>query len=297
MPSIAIVSYLVDELPPSAPPGFATLRLIFSEGVPREVPLSDGWSVILYAPTGIARAWLDRDPAEVVASSDDERRPHAGTADVASRAAPRLVIRRGGVPLGALPLAAGVKGTFRAPAALLELVPLAWEIRAGAMRGGSPNSARIELAWRSRVIPAGIATSSGAAGDGAPDIPVPPPADDAPPPTDGPPPVVTPPVVTPPVVTPPVVTPPVVTPPVVTPPVVTPPPVVVAPNNRVIVTREDANGRNTHFRDVITNEEFDREEFVRRIKRDEYPGYLVRMMNGVETPMSRPSGTPADDLG
>ena len=123
MPSIAIESYLVDELPPSAPPGFATLRLTFSEGVPRELALSDGWSVIVYAPTGIARAWLDRDPAEVVASSDDERRPHAGGDDLAGRAAPRLVIRRGGAPLGALPLAAGVKGTFGAPSALLEVVP------------------------------------------------------------------------------------------------------------------------------------------------------------------------------
>jgi len=147
---IPLEPFLVDDAPPEAPPGFATARFSF-EAVPRECALSDGWSAVLYAPTGIARAWLDADPLEVVSASDAELAASAAPANGLARVATRLVIRRGGALVGALPLAAGVIGTFHAPAALLELVPLSWEIRAGAMRGGSPNGARLAIAWRSRV--------------------------------------------------------------------------------------------------------------------------------------------------
>jgi hypothetical protein len=161
VPGIAIESYLVDELPAAAPAGFALVRSVF-EGLPAVIPIADGWSVILYAPTGVARTWLDGNPAEVVSASQDEFAPHSGTADGIARAPARLVIRRGGALLGALPLAAGVRGTFHAPSAMLEIVPLSWEIRAGAMRGGSPGGARIELAWRSRIVAAGVLTGGAA---------------------------------------------------------------------------------------------------------------------------------------
>jgi hypothetical protein len=166
VPRIAIESYLVDDLPATAPPGFAVLQTAV-DSVPRELALADGWSVIFYAPTGIARAWLDGDPAEVLSSSRDEAVPHATGGEEAARAAARLVIRRGGALLGALPLAAGVMGTFHAPSAMLEIVALSWEIRAAAMRGGSPGSARIELAFRSRVVPAGVLTGGAARGNGS----------------------------------------------------------------------------------------------------------------------------------
>lgn len=96
-------------------------------------------------------------------SSDQARLPHDAAGEGATRTAPRLVIRRGGSPLGALPLAAGVMGAFHAASALLELMPLAWELRVGALRGGVPSGARLELAWRSRVVPAGVITGGGAA--------------------------------------------------------------------------------------------------------------------------------------
>ena len=166
MSRIAIESYLVDDLPATAPPGFAVLQTAV-DSMPHELALADGWSVILYAPTGIAREWLDGDPAAVVSSSRLESVPHAAPGDEAARAAPRLVIRRGGALLGALPLAAGVIGTFHTPSAMLEIVAVSWEIRAGAMRGGSPGSARIELAFRSRVVPAGVLTGGTARGSGS----------------------------------------------------------------------------------------------------------------------------------
>jgi hypothetical protein len=163
VPGIAIESYLINKLPVTAPSGFAVLRTTF-EGLPHELTLSDRWSAIVYAPTGMARVWLDGDPADVVSASQQEFLPHTATDDRVACSA-RLVIRRGGAPLGALPLAAGVIGTFRAPSALLEIVPLSWEIRVGAMRGGSPGGARIELAWRSRIVPPGVLTGVAAPRD------------------------------------------------------------------------------------------------------------------------------------
>lgn len=154
MSRIAIESYLIDEVPLVVPPGFAVLRVGFAEGVPRELVLADGWSVIVQVPTGVARTWLDGDPTDLVASDQLERVPHSSAlvVDEIARAAPRIVVRRNGSLLGALALSSGVVSSFSAQSALLELIPLRWEIRAGAMRGRVPNSAKIELAWRSRVM-------------------------------------------------------------------------------------------------------------------------------------------------
>jgi hypothetical protein len=157
------------------------------------------------------------------------------------------VIRRGGAPLGALPLAAGVMGRYYMPSAMLELVPLAWEIKSGTMRGGATSSARLDVAWRSRLLKPGVATGSGGSAGGGP-------SGDA-------------------------------------------PPAAVAPNHRVVVIREDRTGRNTRFRDVVTGREMTREELVTEIRAGNYPGYEIRTINGLETPMSRPSTTPDDNLG
>lgn len=161
MRAIPIESQFVHELPTTAPPGFSVVRNAF-DGLPGEFALSDGWSAILYAPTGIARVWLDTDPDEVASSSREEFLPHVAIAAEAARSAARLVIRRDGILRGALALAAGVMGTFHAPSALLQIVPLSWEIRAGAMRGGVTGGARIDVAWRSRTATGGVVTGAGA---------------------------------------------------------------------------------------------------------------------------------------
>src|SRR5262245_42677924 len=72
---IPIASFLVDERPAPAPPGFDTVRNTF-DALPREIALADGWSVVVYVPTGIARAWLDEDADAIVCSSADEFVPH-----------------------------------------------------------------------------------------------------------------------------------------------------------------------------------------------------------------------------
>jgi hypothetical protein len=245
--SIAIESYLVDASPPTAPTGFTVLRSVFSDGVPRELAIADGWSAVVQVPTGVAKPWLESEPAEIVASSAQAHLPHLATGDEAARATPRLVIKRAGVIVGALPLSVGTTGVFHADTGLLELVPLTWELRVGAMRGNTPGSGRLELAWRSRTIPRGVVTgdpgaggSGGGGGGGGAGV---------------------------------------------------------APAERVIVTREDPNERNVEFQDVVTKRRMTRVEFVAAIRAGDYPGYEVRMLKGVETPVSRRTPTDADNLG
>ena len=143
--------------------------------------------------------------------------------------------------IGSLPLAAGVSGNFHTDAALLELIPLSWEIRVGAMRGNTPGSGRIELAWRSRIVTRGVVTGQpDADGGGA---------------TAG-----------------------------------------VGPTT-VVVTLEDANTRNLEFKDLVTQRIMTREQFVAAIRAGDYPGYEVRMLKGVATPVSKRSATDDDNLG
>ncbi len=241
MPGIAIESYLVEDLPAAAPPGFAVMRMAFA-GLPGELALSDGWSTIFCATTGIARAWLDGDPAELVTGSDLEFVPYVAGGDGTARPAARLVIRRGGALLGALPLAAGVMGIFHAPSAMLEIVPLSWEIRAGAMRGGSPNGARMELAWRSRGVAGGVLTGGAARATGSSESQA-------------------------------------------------------ALAKRIIVSAEGATGRNLQFLDTLTHRIMSRDEFVAEIRDGKFPGYEIRSVRGVATPVSRRTPTPDDNLG
>ena len=241
MPGIAIESYLVEDLPATAPPGFAVLRMAFA-GLPGELALSDGWSAIFCATTGVARAWLDGDPGEVVTGSDFEFVPYVAGRDGTARPAARLVIRRGGALLGALPLAAGVMRTFHAPSAMLEIVPLSWELRAGGMRGRFPSGARMELAWRSRIVAAGVLTGGPPRHSGSSESPP-------------------------------------------------------APAKRIIVSTEGAKGRNLQFLDVVTHRIMSREEFVAEIRAGKFPGYEIRSVRGVATPVSRRTTTTDDNLG
>jgi hypothetical protein len=69
------------------------------------------------------------------------------------------------------------------------------------------------------------------------------------------------------------------------------------PRARVVVVREDDNLRNTDFVDTVTGRPMTRVEFVAAIRAGEYPGYQVRKMHGVDTPVSRPNASVDDNLG
>ena len=61
-------------------------------------------------------------------------------------------------------------------------------------------------------------------------------------------------------------------------------------------TRETETGRNTHFENPWTGRELTRGQFVKEIERGDHPGYHVRKINGVDTPVSNPDGKPGNNL-
>jgi hypothetical protein len=66
---------------------------------------------------------------------------------------------------------------------------------------------------------------------------------------------------------------------------------------RVKVVSESASGRNQRFQDTYTGEQMSRPGFVRAIEQDQYPGYHVREINGVKTPVSNPDHSTGNNLG
>ena len=65
----------------------------------------------------------------------------------------------------------------------------------------------------------------------------------------------------------------------------------------VIVLKENETGRNEVFLDLSNGDIFDREGFVSAIENGQYPGYTVASIDGKVTPMSKPDGVKANNLG
>jgi hypothetical protein len=63
------------------------------------------------------------------------------------------------------------------------------------------------------------------------------------------------------------------------------------------VTRESDSGRNQQFKDIKTGEKMNRPEFVRQIREGDRPGYHIRDINGVPTPVSNPDRSEGNNLG
>lgn len=70
-----------------------------------------------------------------------------------------------------------------------------------------------------------------------------------------------------------------------------------AKNRHVTVTRESDTGRNESFRDTTTNRYMSRDKFVKAIKHGSYEGYHIRVIGGIETPVSNPDGKVENNLG
>lgn len=56
----------------------------------------------------------------------------------------------------------------------------------------------------------------------------------------------------------------------------------------IIVLSESETGRNEIFFDLFKEDILSREEFVTKIKAGAYPKYFIKIINGVETPLSKP---------
>lgn len=64
----------------------------------------------------------------------------------------------------------------------------------------------------------------------------------------------------------------------------------------VIVTNESESGRNQNFHDNKSGKDMSRAGFVREIKQGNFNDYHVRIINGVETPVSNPDGKEGNNL-
>jgi len=65
----------------------------------------------------------------------------------------------------------------------------------------------------------------------------------------------------------------------------------------VIKIQEDESGRNLEFMDVTTGMKMDRQDFIKLIRDGKYPRYHVRVIEGIETPVSNPNKDHEDNLG
>tara|TARA_Y100000590_G_C15269184_1_gene844330 strand:- start:127 stop:357 length:231 start_codon:yes stop_codon:yes gene_type:complete len=64
----------------------------------------------------------------------------------------------------------------------------------------------------------------------------------------------------------------------------------------IVVLTEDEKGRNQLFFDLFMQKSLTREEFVTKIKENEYPGYFIKIINGIETPVSKPDDHNTNNL-
>ena len=66
---------------------------------------------------------------------------------------------------------------------------------------------------------------------------------------------------------------------------------------RIKVTHETPSGRNDKFHDNYTGVNMSRTKFVSEIQRGNYPNYHIRVINGIETPVSNPDSSRNNNLG
>lgn len=66
--------------------------------------------------------------------------------------------------------------------------------------------------------------------------------------------------------------------------------------SKITTTLESPTGRNLRF-DVPGQGNVTRQALVQQIRAGEQPGYHVRVINRLATPVSNPNGTESDNLG
>ena len=66
---------------------------------------------------------------------------------------------------------------------------------------------------------------------------------------------------------------------------------------KIVVTQQSETGRNTQFKNTQTGEEKTRAQIVKDIESGNLPGYHVRKIDGVKTPVSNPDNSEKNNLG
>jgi hypothetical protein len=158
-PPIPVDRFLVPVPTTDVSAGFTLIDQALTNGLPQRLPLFADVSLALVVPHGLAKRWRDADPTDIVTHSDDER---TSTTPATTQAAPPprvpalLFLERAGTTLAAVPLVAGLRGTYpngceSTQSTLVELFIISWEVRAGSMVGPGDFGSRIRLAWRNAV--------------------------------------------------------------------------------------------------------------------------------------------------
>ena len=156
--ALATVPLLTPPATLTPPAGLTRLRQPVTGGLPCTLRLDGTVRAVLAIPAGEARPWLDADPTTPVAASDPELAPVDGNATGADTIAatpprPRLYLVAGGAVVASVPLVAGSRRRLpddgdAAGGALIEIMILGWDLRAGNLRGAGDYGGFIDLAWR-----------------------------------------------------------------------------------------------------------------------------------------------------
>jgi len=141
------------------PNGMDLVEQEFANGLPGRVPLADDLVLVVSAPTGALRLWMDLAADSTVYDLAAEARPVApdSPGHSAAEALPlRLYLLSGTKLLAAAPMRLGKRMLLpETGAPLVELVLLSAVVTAGAVRGLPLSGARVRLAWRRLGRPAG----------------------------------------------------------------------------------------------------------------------------------------------
>lgn len=157
VPPIPVNRYLVPPVAPTLPEGFTQVSQPITTGLPHTIALNDDLTLALILPNGLAHAWRDSDPSQVVSESGSELVPAVAAPDepigVATLPAPRLLLRRTGTTIGVAPLVAGLHRFLPdagdpGSGVAIEFAVLGWQLHAGVLRGPGDFGSHIDLAWR-----------------------------------------------------------------------------------------------------------------------------------------------------
>lgn len=156
---VSVARLLVPEPAPLPGSDLREVATPLARGLPHLLPLEADLTLMLVVPSGLARTWLELEPATVVAAGDPSGTPPDAN-EVQSAVLPaRLLLRAGPTLLASAPLVAGAAQQLPDAAPRIELRVLEWRLCAGTLRGVGDFGSRLRLAWR----PVGRATDAFAA--------------------------------------------------------------------------------------------------------------------------------------
>jgi hypothetical protein len=157
MEPIPVHRYLAPPPITSVPSGFTLVDERLARGLPHTIQLDKTISLTLAIARGLAADWRECDPAAIVSTSEADFAARIGEPEeevgATGRAAIQLLVRKEGSTVGTVPLVAGRVVSAPNPGtsqqgALVQLVILSWDVRAGSVRGPGDFGARLRLAWR-----------------------------------------------------------------------------------------------------------------------------------------------------